>query len=367
MTTQRNPIRVLHVFGTMDRGGAETRTLEIVRRLDRTRYAFDFCVLSGEPGVYAPEIRRHGAAVVPCALWPGVASFAARFVHLVRAGRYDVVHSHVHHFSGLILALARLAGAPTRLAHVRVTDDGRASTLRRRAYRAVMRGLIDRHATAVIGVSEGAMDAFWGPRWRADPRLVVIYNGVEPMRFAEPAVPASVREEFAVPPGAPLAIHVARFDPQKNHTGLVRIAEKLVARRRDLVLLLVGDGPLRERVRKEVEASGLAGSVRFAGARDDVPRLLRAADVFVFPSLWEGLPGAVLEALAAGLPVVASPLPGVLEIARHADGIVTADPADPERFAAHVDGALAAAAPRAALPSIFTTATAMERLLACYA
>lgn len=364
----RGPLRVLHVFGAMDRGGAETRTLEILRRLDREQYAFDFCVLSGEPGAYAPEIRACGAAVVPCALRPGAASFPLRFWHLLAAGRYDAVHSHVHHFSGILLCLARMAGVRTRIAHVRVTSDGRESTLRRRAYRAAMLRLIDRHATRVIGVSEAAMDAFWGPPWRDDPRKIVIYNGVETDRFAIGGGAPDVRREFGVPDGARVIVHVARFDPEKNHRALLAIARALIAGRRDVVFLLVGDGALRQQIRDDVEASGLAPWFRFAGARDDVARILAAADAFVFPSLWEGLPGAVLEALAAGLPVVASPLPGVLEIARRVPGLVTADPSDPAAFAARIaealDGGSGVARPR--LPRLFSTAASMERMLACY-
>ena len=139
-----------------------------------------------------------------------------------------------------------------------------------------------------------------------------------------------------------------------------------------LVFLLVGDGPLENDVRGEIEARGLGSRFRFAGARDDVARLLGAADAFVFPSLWEGLPGAVLEAIAAGLPVIASPLAGVREIARVAPGIVLADPADPTGLrggdCARVLDTRAehSAGERPPLPSAFTVETSMERLLACY-
>jgi glycosyltransferase involved in cell wall biosynthesis len=361
------PVRVLHVFGAMDRGGAETRTLEILRRLDASRYAFDFCVLSGTPGAYAAEIEARGGCIVRCALRPHPARFIARFVRVLRRSRYDVVHSHVHHFSGVILAASRLAGVPRRVAHIRSTDDGRPTTPLRRAYRVSMRRLIDATATTVIGVSEGAMEAFFGPRWRRDRRRTVVYNGVEPARFSSPGATVEVRREFGLPAGAPLLLHVGRFDPQKNHAALVALAEALVARRPDAVFILVGDGVLRERIEREVAERGLGPRFRFAGLRDDVPRLLAAADLLICPSLWEGLPGVVLEAAAAGVPVVASELPGVVEIARRTPGIVTADPARPEAFAAIVDALLAPAVPeRPRLPDVFTTRVSMEQLLACY-
>jgi glycosyltransferase involved in cell wall biosynthesis len=368
------PRRVLHVFGAMDRGGAETRTLEVMRRLDGNAYRFDFCVLSGRPGTYAGEIAALGGSVVPCALGTGL-TFPFRFVTLLRRGGYDVVHSHVHQFSGVVLALARAAGVATRIAHLRSAHDGRAPTAARQVYRALTRRLVDAHATTVIAVSTSAMESFFGAGWAHDARRRVIYNGVEAGRFAAAAAvdgdgDARVRRELGIASDAPLVLHVGNFTPAKNHAGLVPIARALRAERPDAVVVLVGDGALRAPVEAGVAAAGLASAFRFAGARDDVPRLLRAADVLVLPSSWEGLPGVVLEALASGLPVVASPIPPVVEIAAHASGIRLADPADPARFAAAIAAALRAASGTSAgtphLPAIFATETAMARLLECY-
>ena len=389
------PIRVLHVFGSMERGGAETRTLEVMRRIDRRRYAFDFCVLSGVPGAYAAEIARLGGRVVPCALRPRRLAFVPRFASLLRRGDYDVVHSHVHHFSGVILAIAGLAGVRTRIAHIRTAHDGRDTSMARTAYRGLTRRLLGHSATTVIGVSESAMEAFFGPAWSHDARRRVIYNGIDRSRFMPRRDRARVREELGIAADRAVVAHVGSFTPAKNHTALVAIAVATLARRPDAVFVLVGDGPARAAITAEVARRGIAHAVRFAGARDDVPRLLAAADLFVLPSLWEGLPGAVLEALASGLPVVASPIPGVLEIARHTPALstfdrsaptppvlVTADPADPAAFAAAIvtvlpdaRGDAPAVAPTAGasaasvvapLPSAFTVEESMERLLACY-
>ena len=147
MTT---PMRVLHVFGTMNRGGAELRTLDVVRRSAGDGVVHEFATLTGREGVLADEIRALGGAVHPCAL---DASFAPRFIALIRRRRISVVHSHVFLTSGLVLALARAAGVPRRIAHFRSTSDGQPSTLRRRAYRRAMRALLDVAATDILGVS----------------------------------------------------------------------------------------------------------------------------------------------------------------------------------------------------------------------
>ena len=367
------PRRVLHVFGAMDRGGAETRTLEVMRRLDGAAYRFDFCVLSGRPGAYADEIAALGGSVVPCALAPGL-TFPFRLHRLLRRGGYDVVHSHVHQFSGVVLAVARLAGVPTRIAHLRSAHDGRADTTLRQIYRSLTRGLVDAHATTVIGVSTSALESFFGAGWAHDARRRVIYNGVDTRRFTLATAASndrtSLRRELGIAPAAPLVLHVGNFTPAKNHAALVSIARALRARRPDAVFVLVGDGALRPTIAAGVDAAGLGAAFRFAGARDDVPSLLHAADVLVLPSLWEGLPGVVLEALASGCPIVASPIAPVREIAAHAAGIRLADPEDPARFAAVITETIGGAAdvstraPR--LPAIFATETAMARLLECY-
>src|SRR5262249_30668101 len=162
-----------------------------------------------------------------------------------RSGGYGVVHSHVDHFSGAVLLAAQLAGVPNRIAHIRegqyVAPDGRWRTL----YRHTMQALIDAAATTVIGEAESAMDAFWGSTWRRDPRKLVIYNGVDPVRVEQDASAPTVREEFAVPPDARLVLHIGGFEAAKDHAALIRIADALLSRRDDIVLLLVGDSPAR--------------------------------------------------------------------------------------------------------------------------
>lgn len=327
-------VKVLHVFGGMNRGGAEMRTLEIIRRLDRGRFRCDACSLSGAAGPLDAEVANLGGAVHHLGLGPG---FAPRFVGLLRREAYDVVHSHVHTFSGAILGLARLAGTPRRIAHFRSTDDGRGRGPLRRAQRAAMRALIDSCAHAVIGVCEGVLDASWGEKWRRDPRFEVVYNGIDLERFAAAPDRDGVRGELGLGEG-PVCIHVGRFDPPKNHPRLIEIFAALGRRTPGSKLLLVGRGgnDLQAEAMRRAAELGAADAVLALGERDDVPRLLAAADLMILPSLWEGLPGAALEALAAGLPVLASDLPGAREIADRTPGmtIMPLDRSDREWAAA---------------------------------
>jgi len=307
----------------MARGGAELRTLEIMRHIDRERFSFHYATLSGLPGELDDRIRELGGEVHPVKL--GL-DFPWTFRRLLSAHQFYAVHSHVHYSSGFILRLAAMAKVPVRIAHFRNTEDGRGDSLRRRVQRNILKRWIDRYATHILAVSEGAMIASWGQNWAQDPRARVLYNGLDLDAFLKTPDHDGVRRELSIPAGSVLCTHVGRFSPQKNHGRLLSIFSEVLRRTPGAYLVLVGGGALDAELPIRARASelGLADRVVFAGVRDDVPRLLLGADLMIFPSNWEGLPGAVLEACAAGLPVLASDLPGVQEIARFFPGVACA-------------------------------------------
>jgi len=308
------PLRVLHVFAGMERGGAELRTLDVIRNIERDRFQFNFCAVYGRPGSLDDEIRSLGGEVH---LVPLGVSFPWAFCRLLRKGRYQIVHSHVHLFSGFILRLAAQEGVPVRIAHFRSMHDGQRDNLRRLVQRRLMRYWIGRYATDILAVAEGAMACAWRPDWQSDPRCRVVYSGLDLSGFPESRDPQGVREEFRLPPDCRLLIHVGRMSEAKNHPRLVAVFADLSRLDPSARLLLVGRdaNEIGRRVRTQVTEAGLAGRVAFAGERDDVPRLLAAADLMLFPSVREGLPGAVLESCAVGTPVLASDLPGIQEVA----------------------------------------------------
>jgi glycosyltransferase involved in cell wall biosynthesis len=298
-------------------GGAEMRLLDLMSRLSPPEFFVDVCALSGLAGSLDAAVHACGGRVIPLRL---DAHFPVRFLRLLREGRYDVVHSHVRYTSGAILALAALADRPVRIAHIHNTDDGRRRTLRRQFQQLVLRHLIDRYATHIIGCGESAMNAAWQAGWRSDPRCQVIYDAIDLDRFQVPHEREGVRAELDVPIDEPLFIHIGneRVGEQKNHRRLLAIFAAIQRRLRSSWLALVGNGndhPDGDTA-QAMHQLCIPGRVLRLGVRHDVPRLLKAADMLLLPSRWEGLPGAVLEASAAGIPVLASDLPGVREIAQ---------------------------------------------------
>lgn len=308
--TDTRPIRILHFVRRMKRGGIETWLMHVLRHIDRERFRMDFMVHTSRPHDFDEEVRALGSKVIPCLHPDRPWTFARNFRRVLREhGPYDVVHSHVHHYSGWVLRLAEECGVPVRIAHSHSDtsrDEATAGFLRRR-YLATMKRWVVRHATLGLAASRPAAASLFGPEWKSDARWKVLYCGIDLAPFRTPVDRAAVRAELGIPADAFVLGHVGRFMEPKNHGFLVDIAAEVARREPNMRLLLVGDGSLEPAIRQRVAEVGLGERVVFAGSRGDVPRLmLGGMDVFVLPSLYEGLPLVLMETQAAGLPCVFS-------------------------------------------------------------
>jgi len=308
------PTRILQVISSLDVGGAEKRLLDITRHVDRNRVELHFCTFSSQAGELSNEFRAAGARfhVVPMGL-----RFSYQFKQLLRQHQFDAVHAHMHNAAGYVLRLAAQTGTAVRIAHFRSCQDGKKSSLRRRMQIRLLRHWIDKHATHVLACGRNAMMSNWGPRWEEDSRFRIVYNGIDPSLFSGPRDREGISQEFNLSPDSPLYIHVGNIRRPKNHLKLLSIFARVVEHTPTANLLLVGRGDheMERDLQFFAAKHGISERIVFAGLRNDVPRLLLAADAMIFPSLWEGLPGAVLEACAAGIPVLASDIPEISEIA----------------------------------------------------
>ncbi len=309
-------VTIAHIFGAMDRGGAEMRTLGVAPHVRGTRHLY--ITLSGRRGELADGIESAGGLVLPCRLSAG---FPVRFYRLLRHQRPTVVHSNVATFSGAILLLAALAGVPGRVAHFRSDGDQHGNGRRRRLQRWVMRRLIRLCATDVIGNAPGAVAFATGPRELGVEGSAVIPDGV--VAGPEPAERS---------PGELRLLHVARTLPTKRRERAVEVVAATRAAGLAARLVLVGTTTPEEVGELEALAGrlGVRSAVELPGPCADVPAALREADALLVTSTREGLPGVVLEALAEGCPVVSTDLPGAAFIAGSCVGLqmVPADAPD---------------------------------------
>jgi glycosyltransferase involved in cell wall biosynthesis len=291
----------------MDPGGVETWLLNVLKYIDRDLLEFHFCTFGPKPGLFAGEVESLGGRILPCPRGLNPWSFRRRFRKILREGNYNAVHSHVNLFSGAVLRWAQAEGVAMRIAHSHASQDEKRNTLLRRHYRKIMKSWIDRYATHGLAVSRSAAADLFGQEWKADARFRVLHCGIDLLPFHESAARDEVREELGFPLDVPIVGHVGRFVPAKNHRFLLEIFGALLKKRPEIHLLLVGDGSLRPEIEAQAKSMGLSRNVRFAGTRTDVPRLMQAGmDIFLFPSLWEGLPVTLIEAQAAGLPSIVS-------------------------------------------------------------
>jgi len=304
------PIRILHVVGGMNRGGIETWLMHVLRNIDRKRFQMDFLVHTNEPCAYDEEIRTLGSRIIPCLSPSRPWLYARNFNQILREhGPYDVVHSHVHYFSGYVLWLAKQGGVPVRIAHSHLDSsplEAEAGWLRR-LYLAGMKTSINRNATLCLGCSQLANLDLFGHDRKANLHSQILYCGIDLTPFQGPIDAFDTQTELGIPADAFVVGHVGRFQEQKNHRFLLEIFAEVFKREPQSYLLLVGEGPLRSSVEQQASQMGLRDRIIFAGSRSDIPKLmLGAMDVFLLPSLCEGLGLVLIEAQAAVLPCVLS-------------------------------------------------------------
>ncbi len=306
----QKPRRILHVLGGMNRGGIETWLMQVLQHIDRNRFQMDFLVHSTKPGAYDQQARALNSQIIICPYPSRPWIYVPKFRRILREHEpYDIIHSHVHLFSGNILRLAAQAGIPCRIAHCHTDTSAIADKggLYRRLYYTWMKSWINRYATMGLGISNQAVAAFFGSSDKSNPRWQPVGYGLDLLPFEDKIDAAALRVELGIPRDSFVIGHIGRFVEVKNHTFILDIAAAVVKREPKMRLLLVGEGLMRSQIEQKASQLGLTDHVIFAGVRADVPQLMRGAmDVFLFPSLFEGLGNVRLEAQCAGLPAVIS-------------------------------------------------------------
>lgn len=294
-------IRILHVVTYMGRGGLETMIMNYYRQMDRTKVQFDFLVHRDFRADYDDEIERLGGRIYRIGrLIPWSRAYQRALDAFFAAHpEYRVVHVHQDCLSAVILKAAQRHGIPVRIAHSHNSSQDKNLKYLIKLY---YKRQIPRHATALFACGKDAGDWMFG-----GAQYTVVNNAIDAAQYRyRQAHAREVRQALGIAEDAFVIGHVGRFSAVKNHVFLLDVFDQLRRENEHAMLLLVGDGELRSSMEEKTKAMELEDRVLFTGVRSDVCDLMQAMDVFVFPSLYEGLPVSLVEAQAAGLPCVIS-------------------------------------------------------------
>ena len=296
--------RILCLVSGMNAGGAETFLMKLYRNMDRSLYQMDFAVNVQEPAFYDEEIKSMGGKIyyIPPKT-KDFKGFTKGLYDLVKNEKYEHVLRITSNSIGFYdLLVAKKAGAKICAARSSNSSDG--GSFRVRAVNRLARVLLLRYVDVMIAPSDLAAEYTFGKQMVRKGKVHFLKNAIDLNEFSYSKISRKeIREEFALNDEFVIG-HIGRFSEQKNHKFLVDIFAKVLENIPNAVLLLVGEGELRGKIDGYVRSKGIQKNVIFAGVRKDIAKLLSAMDVFVLPSLYEGMPNVIIEAQATGLPCV---------------------------------------------------------------
>jgi L-malate glycosyltransferase len=301
-------LRVMQLVLSLSPGGTERLVIEIVRAL-AGRIDFVVCCLD-EPGSWASEVEALQVPVVALSRRPGFQPrLAVHLARVMKAHQIDVVHCH--HYSPFVYGvLASLLKPATQLVF---TEHGKLSGAGPSRKRRWVNPLLSRRHGHLRAVSADLRRHMLGEGFQPE-RLSVLYNGIEPGERPSKPQRDAARKMLGLSPEAFVIGTAGRLDPVKNLDLLLQTHAALTATHEHAHTVIVGDGPERTALEAKAAALGVSGSLSFAGYRSDVRSLIPAFDVFLNCSAYEGVSLTILEAMAAGLPVVATPVGGNPEV-----------------------------------------------------
>jgi glycosyltransferase involved in cell wall biosynthesis len=299
------PVRVLQMIGSLNHGGSQAVVINLYKAIDREQIQFDFILDKENETDLVPLVESLGAKVY---IFP---SFRGTNIHEIKKvwndffdehKEYTILHSHVRSYASIYLPIAHRHGLKI-IIHSHSTSNGRGISS---VIKAIMQYPLRYQADYYLACSEESGEWLFGEKVVKSSNFHVLQNAIDLdlYKFRDD-VRAQVRESLGLV-GKHVYIHVGRLHPAKNHDFLIDVFSKVKDRDKDSSLLIVGGGELHDEIVQKINQLGLKDEVLMLGARNDVPDLFQAADCFLFPSNWEGLPVTVVEAQAAGMPCLIS-------------------------------------------------------------
>lgn len=299
-------MRVLEVIGSLDRGGAETFLVNVFSNINRNKYKFDFLVFQNKKYDYEDTIKKNGGNIIyiesPKNI--GIIKFIKKLKNICIKNKYDVVHAHTLFNCGPCMFAAYLAGVKKRISHshnTRYTEKN--ISFKKKIYYFISKIMINIFSTDYVACGKEAGNFLY----YKNKKVVVVKNGIKIEKFIfDSNKRKELREKLKISENEIVIGHVGRLNFQKNHKYLIDVFNKLCKENDNYKLVLVGDGELKSYIDSELIKNKLENKVIMTGSIENVNEFYNVFDIFVFPSLFEGLPYTLIEAQCNGLPIISS-------------------------------------------------------------
>lgn len=315
------PIRIAQVIGKWVGGGVEAVVMNYYRNIDHNKIQFDFICDSDSTNIPYDEIEQLGGKVILISPYQKPLSYHKELKKVLEDGEYKIVHSHINALSVFSLFAAKRAKVPVRIAHSHSTTNK--AEWKKNMLKQVLKPLSKLFATDYFACTEHAGRWLFGDKEYVKGNINLLNNAIDLEKFKyDEKIRKSKRKELGIENNTLVIGHIGRFVQQKNHSFLIDVFEKIHKKNPDSILLLAGQGPLMDEIKDKVNNLKLQDSVKFLGQRSDVSELYQVFDIFLLPSIYEGLGMVLIEAECSGLPCfVSKDVPEVAKVTNNLDFI----------------------------------------------
>lgn len=294
--------KILQVTGSLDCAGIETLLMNVLKNIDREKFKIDFLVVANKKYFYSDMVLKYGSKIYTYVFKEVykilIPFFFIKEIMVLLKHKYDIVHCHFYFSTAIVLFLAWLCGVKKRIAHSHNTRTIYAPKFLVKPCTLFMQKIIRMFATDMVACSQEAGIALFGKQ----ANFKIVKNGINKDYFKfNKQIRTKVRKQINIENNFVLG-HAGRFDYQKNHIFLINVFKEVLKYNKNAVLLLIGVGMLEQKIKQEIKNLNMEDKVKFLGISKNINELYQAMDVFLLPSLYEGLPIAGVEAQASGLP-----------------------------------------------------------------
>ena len=301
--------KILIILPTLHAGGAENYLLRFLSFVGNDEFDFTVLSINEEHGDLHKKFENTGAKISYLSISYFNPFRFFRFFRFLKNNQFDTICTFTGHFGGIPIYIGWIAGIPNRIAwHRRSTIAFQRSVLKS-AYHSIISALLRKYATQILSNSAFALQNFYGDHWQRDSRMKVIPNGVDPSHISTQLSKSEARKKFQLPQDKFIIGHVGRFDPAKNHPFYFEVIAKLNRQKYKVHALFCGKNTDTDDFLKLQSTYGIRQYCTNIGLSTEVGAVLKTMDLFLFPSITEGNPNALIEAMIAGVNILASDIP----------------------------------------------------------